>query len=175
MLRNFALQSNIYKATCPSCGVTGNWANHGSYTRHLVTQEQDEIITINRLKCLSCGSTHALLPPDVVPYKHFSLSFMVAVCKEKITDELSVQTVCEHFHIGCTTLYRILHTASKMVGVLLGARIRSPKASNLFAQANRDYSSLVKTCIKKLKRMPFESVRLRQKRTLLLQSKSAFP
>lgn len=175
VLRNFAPQSNIYKAECPSCEVTGNWASHGSYTRHLVTQNNEELISIQRMKCLSCGHTHALLPPEVVPYRHFSLTFLIDVCKARVSDGAPVKDVCKRFSIGTTTLYRIIHAASKMVGVLVGANLSSPKASSIFVKAASNHLSLVSDCLALLNRMPFESVRLLQEQSAMSQCKRPFP
>ena len=67
MLRNVRPDGNLSGLACPSCGRTGVLRRHGSYTRHLATEEGEGPIRIRRARCRACSSTHALLPPGVVP------------------------------------------------------------------------------------------------------------
>lgn len=69
---------NPHSMACPKCGCRGNFRRHGSYGRRLVTLSGELDLTIERLRCLSCGATHAVIPEDVVPYKAYSESFMLA-------------------------------------------------------------------------------------------------
>ena len=57
---------NPYSMACPNCGCAGNYRRHGSYRRRLVTLSGERDLTIERLRCLSCGATHAVIPEDDV-------------------------------------------------------------------------------------------------------------
>lgn len=60
---------NIDDLICPSCGARHSLSTFASYERHLQTYDngevQDNIITISRYICSSCGHTHAILPPEI--------------------------------------------------------------------------------------------------------------
>lgn len=79
MLRNVAPDGNLRGRTCPSCGCPGNFARHGSYSRFLRTEDGEQRIRVRRVVCRSCGATHALLPPGVVPYRLHSEGVCLAV------------------------------------------------------------------------------------------------
>lgn len=79
MLRNVAPDGNLRGRACPSCGCPGNFTRHGSYERFLRTEDGERRIRVRRVVCRSCGATHALLPPGVVPYRLHSEGACLAV------------------------------------------------------------------------------------------------
>ena len=60
---------------CPNCKAKSNFSFHGSYVRNISFIRENKIydfkVTVTRVICNSCGSTHALLPSFIVPYKIF--------------------------------------------------------------------------------------------------------
>lgn len=64
-----------------------------------------EKLDILRLKCKSCGSTHAILPADVIPYKIFSLSCIVFLLAEHFVSGTSILEICEKFNISFQLMY----------------------------------------------------------------------
>jgi len=80
---NYVKSVNIETLVCPFCGAKHALSPFASYKRHLVTYEnnttQDNIIIIHRYICSSCGHTHFLLPPAIVPYMSFSFEFSVSL------------------------------------------------------------------------------------------------
>ena len=62
----------FHQLKCP-CGCSGMLIRHGSYNRTLKFQGESLQLSILRLKCKSCGHTHAILPSAVVPYSQIPL------------------------------------------------------------------------------------------------------
>ena len=63
---------------CPKCKTVGLFHRHAVYSRYLFNNTE-EYITIQRVRCESCGSTHALLPDIIIPYRYFSSPFIILV------------------------------------------------------------------------------------------------
>ncbi len=65
---------------CPDCNST-DLISHGYYKRNLIYEcnhiHIKTIVTIKRVKCKSCGLTHALLPIDIIPYKITSFKIII--------------------------------------------------------------------------------------------------
>jgi len=91
MIIDFNINFNTYKENilnkksnfeyiCPKCGAKHSFIRHSTYKRYISFVEdntlQEGTITIVRLKCTSCSSTHAILPKDIIPY-HLYLLFDV--------------------------------------------------------------------------------------------------
>ncbi len=49
---------------------------HGYYSRNVITRHCIRKISILRVKCPSCGKTHAILPSFLIPYYQYSLEFI---------------------------------------------------------------------------------------------------
>ena len=98
---------------CPSCGAKHALSVFAYYKRHLVTYDNNEvhdnIITISRYLCSSCGHTHAILPSVIVPYMSFSFNFIVSIIHDYLVHKFnSIEAMCEHYCIAISTFYRIL-------------------------------------------------------------------
>jgi len=105
---------NTEALTCPICGAKHSLSLFAYYKRHLVTYDnntpKDNIITISRYICSSCGHTHAILPSVIVPYMSFSFKFTVSLIHDYLVHKYhSVDAMCEHYEIAITTFYRILN------------------------------------------------------------------
>ncbi|MGN0734446.1 MAG: DUF6431 domain-containing protein [Anaerovoracaceae bacterium] len=77
---------NIASLTCPCCGHH-NFVRHGYYERTLKFKENTIRLTVLRVRCKSCGSTHAILPECIVPYSQLSLDVHVTIITSKNIDE----------------------------------------------------------------------------------------
>ena len=85
--RNYeAIQGWLHTAICPNkdCHAIGQFNNHGYYTRGiidlLINGCRGDRLLILRGYCKSCGTTHAFLPEDIIPYKCFLLiSFLINI------------------------------------------------------------------------------------------------
>jgi hypothetical protein len=67
---NFLRYLEKLEFLCPVCG--GNTVLHDCYDRHVHIDEKIEWIVIQRVICVGCGKTHAVLPDFIRPYKHYS-------------------------------------------------------------------------------------------------------
>lgn len=110
---------------CPFCDAKHSLSSFASYKRHLVTYNnntpQDNMITIPRYICSSCGHTHALLPSVIIPYMSFSFKFTVSLIHDYIVDKYhSVEAMCDHYRIAISTFYRILNKFKKHKQLWLG-------------------------------------------------------
>jgi hypothetical protein len=61
---------------CKFCGYEGMLHRHGYYSRNVITRYYIKRISILRVKCPSCGKTHAILPSFLIPYYQYSLEFI---------------------------------------------------------------------------------------------------
>ncbi len=62
----------LYQIRC-SCGQTGGLVRHAFYNRKLKRRRGTEELHILRVKCQSCGRTHAILTEHIVPYEQVSV------------------------------------------------------------------------------------------------------
>ncbi len=95
---------------CPSCSARGCLHLFGHYTRYLVEwdgrAQRTSTVLVPRYLCDSCGHTHALLPSCIIPYKSYSLRFLLIVLRAYLTRPCSVERICDHYGITISMLYR---------------------------------------------------------------------
>lgn len=72
----------LSECACPRCRCKGNFARHGSYVRRVVYLDGERDVEVTRVRCMSCLATHAIIPPDVVPYRAYSESLVLAILGE---------------------------------------------------------------------------------------------
>jgi len=115
---------NHYGYQCPNCKATGKLSFHSLYERGLVSfynkNVTDSRINPRRLKCASCGTSHALLPDILVPYSPYTLPFMLTVLIAYFERETSVVNICADFGIAVSTLYEWKKRLAKCKDFLLG-------------------------------------------------------
>lgn len=68
----------FHQLTC-SCGHSGCLTRHGYYFRSFKSALKKVVLRICRVKCSICGTTHAILPADMVPYSQIPLSIQIHV------------------------------------------------------------------------------------------------
>ncbi len=103
-------EAELYFVSCPTCGAGGSFRVHGYYSRNVVqfcgTGFADTVLRVMRLKCKSCGHTHALLPDVIVPYLQYGLAFLLKVILASYARKKRILKICEKFGISPTNLYR---------------------------------------------------------------------
>ena len=67
------LKLEVIAYSCPTCSCPGALVKHGYYKRTVIINGIKQRVTILRVKCKSCGKTHALLPSFIIPYLQTSL------------------------------------------------------------------------------------------------------
>ena len=118
MLREDPRGGNPLTLPCPVCGCAGNYVAHGSYMRHIIHRGHEERIEVRRVKCASCASTHAIIPPGIIPYRAYSEGFVLAVLAAWAKG-VSNAEVRRRFGITETTRRRMVATARKRACALL--------------------------------------------------------
>ena len=106
ILNNYA----IFTYICPRCGATHSFTRHDVYDRNICCLDNNfEIvetkITILRLLCNSCKTTHAILPSDVVPYCIYTFSCMVQFLVQHFVEKQSVLALCQKLKISFQLIY----------------------------------------------------------------------
>lgn len=118
MLRKTGVNGNLSGVPCPNCRCAGNFTGHGSYLRHLVVIGSSALVRVRRVRCASCGATHAVLPAGMVPYRAYSEGFVLAVLSAWASG-LSNARVRSEFGISESTRRRILSDSRRRVCALL--------------------------------------------------------
>ena len=95
---------------CPFCNARGFLAPHAYYNRYIIDfidhKRREDQIVIPRYICSSCGHTHAVLPDPIIPYKHYSLLFIIRVLSLHFLHLLTLESICESYGITPTTFQR---------------------------------------------------------------------
>lgn len=109
---------------CPFCGAKGYLRLFGHYRRYLVEwdghAQKSSTITVSRYICDSCGHTHALLPSCIIPYRSYSLRFLLNVLRSYYTRACPVEQVCSSYGITVSMLYRIMQLFREQKALWLG-------------------------------------------------------
>lgn len=116
---------NIASLSCPLCGAKEALSYFASYDRHLITYDNEEVcdhmVIIPRYICSSCGHTHAILPPVIVPYLSFSFNFIVNIIHDYLVRKFnSVAVMCQNYGIAISTFYRIFKSFKEHKKLWLG-------------------------------------------------------
>ena len=94
---------------CPCCNSKGDLIPHDVYSRYMVTLKNHRPVTVvlrvPRVKCTSCGRTHALLPEMLIPYSSYSLRFVLTVLEAYFLHAHTAEEICETYQIAHSTLY----------------------------------------------------------------------
>jgi hypothetical protein len=128
---------NIFRRACFACGAEGSLSEHASYDRDLVLAGGAVVyrkIRIRRLLC-GCGRTHAVLPELIVPYRSYSLLFILAALKAYFFRSISGKTasdIAEEYGIAVSTLYEWKKLFLKHRELLLGALAAVTEALEMF-------------------------------------------
>lgn len=90
---------------CPSCEHTGTII-HGYYTRKLKTVYGVISLRIMRVKCSTCGKTHAVLLCSIVPYSMILLEETIDIISADNTADYN-QIMELNIHIDLSDIYRV--------------------------------------------------------------------
>ena len=97
---------------CPKCRAVGRFTLHGSYLRHAVyfqgLEAVCELVKIKRVRCLSCKSTHGVMPGDLVPYRLLSLFVVMFILISIIIRETPVLKIAKAWDFSFQFLYSVL-------------------------------------------------------------------
>ena len=120
--------------SCPACGALGCCKPHASYTRWLISIEHgvrvEDMLTIERVMCTSCGRTHALLCDVLIPYGSYSLRFILYVLRAYLNRKGTVVALCGQFSIAVSTLYVWIDLFNEHANLWLSALERISQVSH---------------------------------------------
>ena len=159
MLRALDAECNLIIQICPRCGRRGDFTSHGSYRRNLVKLmlgiPVETVITIKRVKCRSCVTTHAIIPQDVVPYRQYSITFCAYMLELRLSGR-TIEGICTSLGISPTTYYRIYRQSLGKIAVIAGALSSAEAIGRLL----KDVAGLIQKHLLVHRLRPFESGRL---------------
>lgn len=148
---------------CPTCGLKGGCSPLGSYERYLIDFEDSapkcRQLKVPRLICC-CGASHAILPDPIIPYKQYSLFYILLVLAVHYCNILSVTRICDTYMITERTLSRWIalyrEHRKEWQGLLDGTR--SDIRSSILELVRKDpYSSFAIFFIKTTNRSLFQT------------------
>ena len=101
---------NPHRFSCPFCRTKHpGWKRHATYERYIISFENGKSVTyqviIVRYRCSSCEHTHALLPEFLIPYRSYSILFILSVLKCYFSKSLTIEKICEKYSISVSTVY----------------------------------------------------------------------
>ena len=83
---------DLHNCKCPKCGCIDNFSFHCTYDRNLSFVLNSEVVnyvvTVTRVICNSCSSTHAILPDFIVPYKIMSFCSICNIVKDAVSSSV---------------------------------------------------------------------------------------
>lgn len=110
LFNEYMLSYSWENEVCPWCGSKGNCVFHGSYMRSMADFVHGKAaygeVCVLRVRCTSCGHTHAILPDVVIPYSTYGLFFILRALAEYFLHLHTVQDICARFGITVSILYR---------------------------------------------------------------------
>jgi len=113
------------RESCPYCGAAGTCSSFGSYDRYIIDfvagRSTEVSVKVPRVRCSGCGCTHAILPDVLVPYRSYSLFFMLHVIGEYLAHIRTVEQTCLRFGITVSMFYRWLRVFKAHKEEWLGA------------------------------------------------------
>jgi len=105
-----------FEATpCPACPAVGRFKMHGSYWRYAIYFdgfEGCEIILkrmeIKRIKCVSCRTTHAVMPGDIIPYEVLTLFVIMYILVLFYLKKVPVLKIAKEWNFSYQFIYCVL-------------------------------------------------------------------
>lgn len=96
---------------------------HGTYFRHITYLSIDgcivfEPIEILRVKCISCESTHAILPCDIIPFQVYSLPVVLFLCNEILINKKSLRNTVKKTTCTIQTIYQKLNLLKQNLALI---------------------------------------------------------
>ena len=95
---------------CPKCGYIHLSPMQSSYSRNIIFKIENLLIkvkiSVQRLICNNCGSTHSILPSFCVPFKQYSKQAILEIVSQ--ADKTSSQVVADKLNIESKQVRRFI-------------------------------------------------------------------
>jgi hypothetical protein len=115
--KNIYNQGYFSATPCPACPAVGSFKMWGSYWRNAIYFEDKEIkymlMEIKRIMCMSCRTTHAVLPIDIIPYKALSLFVFIFILVLIFLKNVPVLKIAKERDFSYQFIYSVLHAFQK--------------------------------------------------------------
>jgi len=102
---------------CPVCNAVGRFKLHGSYHRYVVYFDEFrlfyELFEIKRIKCISCKTTHAVMPGDIIPYMLLTLFVLLFILRLFYLEAKPVLNIAEVWGFSFQFIYSALYVFRK--------------------------------------------------------------
>ena len=142
MLRDCDPERKTSAKKCPHCGAAGNYSGHGSYERWFDDGAGARRVRVNRVRCLSCGRTHALIWKDMVPYKLRSEGLHIGTFRSW-AEGASLRRLLAATPVPRTSLRRMLgHVRARLSLMLARPPTRAALAAAISGAADAALSSM---------------------------------
>ena len=96
-----------FQLICPKCS-SPLLKKHGFYDRHIVdyidSEVKETILQVQRYYCKSCGTTHALVDNNVIPYRIYTLNFIKNVLLDLLKN-IPIDEICTKYQISFQLIY----------------------------------------------------------------------
>lgn len=98
-----------------SCGAVGSFVYHSDYKRHVIIDDTTDaiLLTIHRMKCMSCNRTHAILPIFIIPYRIFSMPIINKIIDLYRTQNLSETKISRMLDLPVTYIQHLINYYKK--------------------------------------------------------------
>ncbi|EKD94329.1 MAG: hypothetical protein ACD_26C00116G0005 [uncultured bacterium] len=110
-------KSTIFVYACPKCGARHSLTRHCTYHRNVCYVEgisiaiSEKKLTILRLLCTSCDSTHAILPNDIIPYKTFTESTINSILQRYFVFEEPISNISKELNLSYQFVSSLIYKA----------------------------------------------------------------
>jgi hypothetical protein len=129
-------KDDLNEYDCPKCGARHSTKYYSHYERHVISLDtdalkmileaegeidtetlpdirgglfNDTLLDVYRVKCVSCNTTHAILPGDVVPYRQFGLLTMLSIVKVMYDRKHSIEKTAKHIQLSWQLMLALLN------------------------------------------------------------------
>ena len=140
----------FHQIQCPHCHHHGSFYLWGIYRRTFRLPDLSVSLRIQRIRCNSCGHTHALLPDWIIPYSQIRLSVCAAVIVASESGEGTESLLEEESTIDENNVAAILrsfrkHWKQRLISAGLGLSDLLSLVRGSFAHFSRQFMQIKST------------------------------
>ena len=118
---------------CPFCGAIGNCRIFASYNRYIIdfvdNKVVSDILSVRRVLC-TCGHTPAILPDFIIPYRQYSLPFILMILRAWFTHAMTQEKILSVYGVSHKVLKKWRDIYEKHKDLWLGI-VQSSRVSSL--------------------------------------------
>lgn len=112
---------------------------HGSYKRYLIYIDKNNEMVTDEINvpvyyCPNCEHYHAILPnTNIIPYVHYSLSFILSVLNDHIVNGHTINQIIEDYQISVSNYYRWYYSYKCYMNIYI--KLRNNKNMSIFTRS----------------------------------------